>query len=323
MRDLAIWLASNFLLAISSILWSEVVRDLRHWLAHRYPWLMPKHVLHHQVFREDLSVVDPALYREVQWHHDVPEAITMVIAVAVPWAIALIWMPHVAWALFIGVVYSLIMLMASLIKANAWILSDHPRMDPFHQPGPFLTPPHPWLMSQAYHWRHHFDDCDAYFGGMFTLVDRLLGTSLSFKGKAIALTHPASPFGQALATVLQQQGANIISLDSPAAVKALTPVKILICHQTLDLDSNWQQLQQFLATIRSDADVACKEVWLCITRPCHSGSTSVKSLTVLLALHYPTPPCVIRTLGLPETADVAVAQRIVRLAKSDRRRINV
>ncbi|NJK61040.1 MAG: sterol desaturase, partial [Oscillatoriales cyanobacterium SM2_1_8] len=43
-------------------------------------------------------------------------------------------------------------------------------------------------MNRTYHWRHHFDRGEAYYSGTFTLVDKILGTSLSLKNKTVAVT---------------------------------------------------------------------------------------------------------------------------------------
>ncbi len=130
------WLGVG-VVALASVLWAEVVRDGRHWLAHQWPWLMPKHTLHHRLFRPDLSVVDPKLYRESQWHHDVPEAATMILA-GIPWVVLLgqgSWLYGLAAA--VGVVYSASFLAAGLLRGCGLALQT----DITHQPGPFPAPP--------------------------------------------------------------------------------------------------------------------------------------------------------------------------------------
>jgi hypothetical protein len=70
------------------------------------------------------------------------------------------------------------------------------------------------LVNRPYHWRHHFDNQNAYFCGTFTLVDKLIGTALSLKGKTIAITGASGSLGQALLKQLHLKGAKVIALTS-------------------------------------------------------------------------------------------------------------
>ena len=70
------------------------------------------------------------------------------------------------------------------------------------------------FVNRTYHWRHHFDDQDAYFCGTLTLVDRIVGTALSLKGKKIAVTGASGTLGRALIKQLYLRGAKVTALTS-------------------------------------------------------------------------------------------------------------
>ncbi len=83
-------------------------------------------------------------------------------------------------------------------------------------------------MNRSYHWRHHFDDVNAYYSGVVPLVDKVLGTGLSLKGKTIALTGASGALGQALTTELLKNNAKVIALTTnPDQVAAQTGVKVV------------------------------------------------------------------------------------------------
>jgi hypothetical protein len=287
--------------ALASILWAEIVRDVRHWLAHRWPWLMPKHILHHRLFRPDLSVVDAQLYRESQWHHDVPEAATMILA-GIPWVVVLGWGSLLyGLAAAVGVVYSASFWVAGMLRGWGLALQT----DITHQPGPFPVPPSQWHVNRAYHWRHHFDDTNAYFCGTLTLVDRLMGTSLSLKGKRVAVTGASGTLGRALLKHFHQQGAKVIALSSHSdsvhievdgqiqpvetvrwqvgqegsLAELLERVDILVLNHGFNVHgdrdpeairqsyavntfSSWRLMELFFQTVRSNPEMATKEVWV-------------------------------------------------------------
>jgi hypothetical protein len=90
-----------------------------------------------------------------------------------------------------------------------------------HRPGNFTSLPSRWLVNRPYHWRHHFDNQNAYFCGTFTLVDKLIGTALSLKGKTIAVTGASGSLGQALLKQLHLKGAKVIALTSSVQIITL------------------------------------------------------------------------------------------------------
>ncbi len=295
---LIIWTA---IWAFSSVLWAEITRDFYHILAHLNPTLMRWHGWHHRVFRRDLTVINPAIYRQAHWRHDVPEALVMLLSSSLLAGATHLWAPDQRWAVAMGVLYSAGFLASGIARGNGWALAT----DLTHQPGRFESPPAQWLVNRSYHWRHHFDDGNAYFCGTFTLVDKLMGTSLALKGKTIAVTGASGSLGRALLQRLRQEGAKVLALSSqaepvrikvhgePQAVETLTwqvgqeaalaerlaHVDILIlnhginvgaartpeaiaCSYEVNTFSSWRLLELFLTGVHSSADVALKEVWV-------------------------------------------------------------
>ena len=83
-----------------------------------------------------------------------------------------------------------------------------------HLPGDFTSLPASWFVNRPYHWRHHFDNQNAYFCGTISLVDKLMGTALSLKGKKIAVTGASGSLGTALLKQLHLKGAKVTALTS-------------------------------------------------------------------------------------------------------------
>jgi hypothetical protein len=206
-------LLSLGLIAIASILWVEIVRDTYHALSHYVPPLIRLHNWHHRVFRPDLSVVSPEIYRKAHWYNDVPEALVMLLLSAVlVWA--LVWgNVAYAWVGAVGPIYTLVFL-GSAIARGAGVPHVDEWTDVTHRPGEFSVIPAPWLINRSYHWRHHFDNQKAYYSSTFTFFDKFLGTALSLKGKTVAVTGASGSLGRALLGHLLGQGAKVIALSS-------------------------------------------------------------------------------------------------------------
>jgi hypothetical protein len=204
-------------LALASVLWVELVRDCYHALAHVWSPLYRLHGWHHRVFRSDLSVVSTEIYQKAHWYNDVPEALVMLTLGIWPPLLTWMWQGFSHWPLILaacaGQIYTLGFLVSAIARGVGLPNADE-ITDLTHRPGPFLTPPAPWMVNRTYHWRHHFDDPNAYFCGTLTLVDKMLGTALSLKGKKIAVTGASGGFGQALLQELHQQGAKAIAITS-------------------------------------------------------------------------------------------------------------
>jgi monoglucosyldiacylglycerol epimerase len=200
-------------IALASVLWVELVRDFYHTLSHLWQPLYRLHVWHHKVFRPDLSVVSETIYRQAHWYNDVPEALVMLILSILPWQFYQIWNITPQWAAWTGSVYTLSFLLGAIARGLGIPWVDE-LTDVTHRPGEFTSLPSRWLVNRPYHWRHHFDNQDAYFSGTLTVVDKLLGTALSLKHKRIAVTGASGTLGRALLTQLHLAGAKVIALTS-------------------------------------------------------------------------------------------------------------
>lgn len=288
--------------------------------------------------------------------------------------VPLVW----GWAPWLGSVYTLVFLLGAIARglglpqAEQWT-------DLTHRPGPFLQPPAPWRVNRTYHWRHHFDNQKAYYSGSLTLVDKILGTALSLQGKTVAVTGANGTFGRALLEQLQRRGAKIIALTSgqePVVLKPqgavntvtwqvgqeealgelLAQVDILVVNHGINVHhlrtpeaistayevntfSGWRLLELFLTTVKTNKDIATKEVWVNTSEaevgPAFSPlyEMSKRSLGDLVTLRRLDAPCVIRKLILgPFKSNLNpigimsahwVAEQVVKGAQRDSRNIIV
>ncbi|MEA5553600.1 bifunctional sterol desaturase/short chain dehydrogenase [Anabaena cylindrica UHCC 0172] len=201
-----------------SLLLTEILRDSYHALCHQVTWLAKWHNKHHAAYRRDLTLVSQKAYIDSQLYHDIVESIILVVMLI---AVALVAQQ---WGLWLGVAYAVTFLYgASLRYFQGTIDTDYN-----HLPGPLEKIPSVWLVNRTYHWRHHFDDVNAYYSGVFPLVDKILGTGLSLKGKTVALTGASGALGQALVRELLKHNAKVVALSTnPDKIQAQTGLKVL------------------------------------------------------------------------------------------------
>ena len=200
-------------IALVSVLWVELVRDFYHALSHLWQPLYRLHVWHHKVFRPDLSVVSESVYRQAHWYNDVPESLVMLTLSILPWSVVYTWNIEPQWTAWTGSLYTFAFLLGAIARGLGIPLVDE-LTDITHRPGKFVNLPARWFVNRPYHWRHHFDNQDAYFSGTLTFVDKLLGTALSLKNKRIAVTGASGTLGTALITQLHLAGAKVTALTS-------------------------------------------------------------------------------------------------------------
>ena len=366
---------------LGSVLWVELVRDFYHVLSHYWPPLYRLHVWHHRVFRPDLSAVSDTIYRQAQWRNDVPECLVMLLLSLLVWIVALSVAPQQQWAALAGSLYTLTFLLSAIARGSGLSWADDVT-DLTHRPGPFLTPPSRWSVNRTYHWRHHFDNQKAYYCGTLTLVDKLMGTALSLKGKTIAVTGASGTLGRSLLQHLHSRGAKVIALTSNTQtvtfsrdgeslpIKTITwqvgkeselaahleSVDILILNHGINVHgartaeaiaqsyeintfSTWRLLELFFTTVRTNEDVATKEVWVNTSEAEVSPAFSPlyeltkRALGDLVTLRRLDAPCVVRKLILgPFKSNLnpigvmsaeKVAKQVVNLATRDVRNIIV
>ena len=206
------WVA-GLAIALASVLWVELIRDLYHTLSHLWQPLYRLHVWHHKVFRRDLSVVSDTIYRQAHWYNDVPESLVMLLSSVLPWQLTLGWNFMPQWAAWTGSLYTVAFLIGAIARGLGLPMVDE-LTDVTHRPGKFTNLPARWFVNRPYHWRHHFDNQDAYFSGTLTVVDKLMGTALSLKNKRIAVTGASGTLGTALLIQLNLAGAKVTALTS-------------------------------------------------------------------------------------------------------------
>jgi monoglucosyldiacylglycerol epimerase len=194
----------QFFLGFISILLAEVVRDFYHIAGHYWQPIKRNHMLHHKAYRRDFSIASMEFYQKSQLYNDVPEALCMVGVTAV---VALLAGNQGLW---LGCVYSVGFLVPAFLRSQGKLLKS----DLSHKAGAIETIPARWQVNRSYHWRHHFDNLNAYYGGTFTLVDRIIGTALSLEGKVIAVTGASGTLGRDLVAELSRQGAKVIAITS-------------------------------------------------------------------------------------------------------------
>ncbi|WP_414566752.1 MULTISPECIES: bifunctional sterol desaturase/short chain dehydrogenase [unclassified Anabaena] len=203
---------------VFSILLAEILRDSYHVLCHQVKWLAKWHNKHHAVYRRDLSIISLQAYQESQLYHDIFESSLLVVVLAV---IALLVQQIGLW---LGVAYGCSFLFGASVRYSQGKIDT----DYNHLPGPLQIIPSVWWVNRTYHWRHHFDDVNAYYSGVFPLVDKILGTALSLKGKTVALTGASGALGQALAAELLKHNAKVVALTTnPEKLATHTDLKVL------------------------------------------------------------------------------------------------
>lgn len=374
-------LLTSLSLIVFSILWVEIVRDSYHTLAHYWSPLSRLHNWHHRVFRPDLSPVSGEIYRKAHWYNDVPEASVMFLFSLLPLSLAYLWGIDRAWVGASGTIYTLFFLV-SAVGRGLGIEGVDELTDLTHRPGPFEAAPARWRVNRTYHWRHHFDNQKAYYCGTITLLDQLMGTALSLKGKTIAITGANGTLGRSLLKQLHGEGAKLIALTSgereisididgkPVNIKTvqwsigqeaaladlLESIDILILNHGINVHgardaeaievcyevnafSVWRLMELFLTTVRTNEQIARKEVWINTSEAeCNPAFSplyelSKRAIGDLVTLRRLDAPCVIRKLILgPFKSNLnpigimsgdGVARSIVKAAKRDTRNIIV
>jgi monoglucosyldiacylglycerol epimerase len=279
----------QFILGLISILFAEVVRDFYHIAGHYWQPIKQNHLLHHKAYRRDFSIANMELYQKSQLYNDVPEALFMVGLGA---AIAILTQSPGMW---LGCIYSIAFLVPAFLRSQGMLLAT----DLSHKPGDLVGIPAQWRVNRTYHWRHHFDETNAYYAGHFTSVDRIIGTSLALKGKVVAVTGASGTLGQALIAELSSQGAKVVAITTNPTTIFKQEVKVIawklgseleLLPQLQDVDilivnhgvnvygdrspaaiydsyevntfSTLRLTELFFNTVTKSSDTATKELWI-------------------------------------------------------------
>jgi monoglucosyldiacylglycerol epimerase len=209
----------QIVLGASSALVAELVRDVYHLAGHYWQPLQSAHILHHKAYRRDLSMTSLDAYKKAQWYNDVPEALFMVAVTALIASTAQYY--GLGLELWIGSLYAISFLIPAIARSQGYLL----KTDLTHKPGDLIEIPSQWSVNRTYHWRHHFDQGNAYFCSTVPFVDKALGTSLSLKGKSIGITGASGALGQALIEALSVQGAKVIAITTNSNIQSKTNIQ--------------------------------------------------------------------------------------------------
>ena len=225
-------------IALISIIWVELVRDSYHLISHLWQPLYRLHSWHHRIFKPDLSVKSETIYRQANWYNDLPESFVMLLF-SLGYGFFIITQGWIAveyqWLVWIGSLYTLTFSLGAIARGLGVPYADE-ITDLTHRQGEFTAIPANLFVNRTYHWRHHFDDQNAYFCGTLTLVDRIVGSALSLKGKKVAVTGANGTLGRALITQLHLRGAKVTALTSQdkelfiELKKEQIPIKTLTWH---------------------------------------------------------------------------------------------
>ncbi|MEM9090274.1 MAG: bifunctional sterol desaturase/short chain dehydrogenase [Cyanobacteria bacterium P01_F01_bin.53] len=208
--------------ALGAVILAEMVRDFYHFLGHQWAPLQRLHSWHHRAYKRDFTPISTEVYRKAQLRNDAPEASFMMVVMA-----ALAVITHIP-GLWVGAIYAAGFLLAAIARSRGLLTTT----DITHEPGPLTGIPSQWKVNRTYHWRHHFDDTNAYYAGLFPISDQIIGTALSLKGKTVGVTGASGTLGRALIAELAKQGAKPVALstslatsehsDIPGAVRVLS-----------------------------------------------------------------------------------------------------
>jgi monoglucosyldiacylglycerol epimerase len=197
--------------------------------------------------------------------------------------------------MWLGCIYSIAFLVPAFLRSQGMLLAT----DLSHKPGDLVGIPAQWRVNRTYHWRHHFDETNAYYAGHFTSVDRIIGTSLALKGKVVAVTGASGTLGQALIAELSSQGAKVVAITTNPTTIFKQEVKVIawklgseleLLPQLQDVDilivnhgvnvygdrspaaiydsyevntfSTLRLTELFFNTVTKSSDTATKELWI-------------------------------------------------------------
>lgn len=314
-----------------SIVIVEMVRDMYHIASHAWAPLQTLHNWHHRAYKKDFTPLSGEIYSKAQLYNDVPEALAMMVAIA----LMTLWTGNVG--MWVGFFYSAGFLGGALLRSQGLLIET----DLTHEPGPLRGIPGIWRVNRSYHWKHHFDNVNAYYAGHFTFLDKLLGTALSLKNKTVAVTGASGTMGRALIAELMRQGAKPVALTTsaeaqfPVGVRKLSwqpgqahqlqerlqKVDILIINHGINVHGKRDQaaiarslevnslsvlalMDTFMTTARTPTGAATKEIWVNTSEaevgPAFSPLYEISKRLVgdLVTLKRQDAPCTIRKIVL-------------------------
>jgi monoglucosyldiacylglycerol epimerase len=210
----------DFLEILDSIFWAIVSlwligylsTDIFHVCNHKLHWLFTKwHWLHHSCFKRDGSIRNFDIFIKARWRHDFPETILMLLT-TLSFIVLLYYLSVDGfYGGFYGCIHAVVGI-CNAVRIGCGNLDHFKRTDIGHQPQVFDRCPSEWFVNAAGHWRHHVDNVNTYFGGKTTVVDKILGTANSLRGRSINCSIDSKNLDCFLSS-LNEQGAKIISRE--------------------------------------------------------------------------------------------------------------
>jgi hypothetical protein len=365
--------------ALGSILWVEVVRDLYHLLAHYWQPLGRLHAWHHRVFRPDLTPVNAEIYRQAHWYNDVPESLVMLSFSLLPLWAAYNSPVSPSWGAWCGSLYSLSFLGSAIARGAGLAYADEitdltHRPGPFNQrPARWLVNrTYHWrhhFDNQKAYYCGTLTFVDKLLGTALSLKGKRIAVTgasgtlgiallqqlqargakviaLTSKPQAITLPHQNQPL-ETLTWQTEQESelvallerVDILILNHGINVHSDRHADAIASSYEVNTFSSWRLLELFLQTVRTNADIATKEVWVNTSEaevnPAFSPlyELSKRALGDLVTLRRLDAPCTIRKLILgPFRSNLNpigvmsanwVARQILNLAVRDVRNIIV
>ncbi|KXH54707.1 integral membrane protein [Colletotrichum salicis] len=199
-------------LCVLHFVFGSIFFDVIHWLAHqsnrsrfRVLRLLAKaHSIHHQYFDRNLRFNERFRYRNIVWHLSLEVSCQMV-GSAMSWLLSLFVMRK-----FSPVILQDLIIIFAIQAGRAAVVAWNTGNDSNHVPYPRLPKdPSTFFVGPEYHVLHHIEPL-AYFGSMVRLLDWLLGTGVSLRGRRVTMTGSRGALGQALAKQLHLQGVRCI-----------------------------------------------------------------------------------------------------------------
>ncbi|OAR01763.1 hypothetical protein LLEC1_06113 [Akanthomyces lecanii] len=219
----------------------SVFFDLVHWQAYQKTrnkfmrWLSRTHSAHHQYFNRRLQFNNKFRHANLVSHMPL-EFACQAIGSSASWVVLRRLYPTSARDLLIVMVVQIVR-----TAVVAWNLGS----DSNHIPYQVLPKDrNGFIVGPEYHVLHHIDPQN-YFGSMVRVVDMLLGTATTLKGRRVAMTGSSGALGRKLAKLLQkEQVASVTPLrhgkewsknDFAGLAPMLAETDILVlCHGTKD-----------------------------------------------------------------------------------------
>lgn len=325
-------------LFVANLLWAhlafasvELSRDILHMLGHLWDLFAPHHLLHHAAYRTGYRKHWPS-YHKSTWHHNLPESSLMVLVATTFCGLAYsLPVPNYALPGSIWVLGHALKTFGSTILR---LLKVHKAIsvDPMHPTTPLTEPPNHWVVNPSYHYRHHFGDPNAYFGVKTSVLDKLMKTALSLKGRRIYIDTPLGALDASMRQQLEQVGAKLVPNTTQPEDASIVIINVSsvqgICPEAII-----QKMESFLASVCTNEDITTKEIWLLVSNA--ESAVAWASLDDLYQRYLSDwithrrldAPCILRKIilstSLDQTQATKTAKQIISSVKRDIRNIPI